>query len=122
MAQSLDSLGIPYSQTSAYKKAVATEQLKQLAASRAGLSADEKAYFDYQHHDQMTALAATAELDVDVPAGRPDPQWRQDILAQITELNKRLMSLDAGDPEADQIKAEVQDLLAEAARLESAGG
>ena len=61
---SLDSLGIPYSETSAYKKAVATEKLKHMAASRAGLSDNEKAYFDFQHHDEMAALATTAGYTV----------------------------------------------------------
>ena len=72
--------------------------------------------------ETLRGQKAAAAKTLSVPPGRPNPQWRQDIMAQVTALNEQLRGLDSTDPRSDQIKAQMKALTDEAVRLEAAGG
>ena len=117
----LNDLGQPPTQSPEYLRAYALETLKAKARVRASLSTDdERGDFDFDNHDDMVALAAQAEADVEIPVGKPSHARLQSYLDQIVELNEELRDLEDTDPVADQLKAQIEDLTVKYERLRTA--
>lgn len=122
MATNLDEFAATPAPPPEYQRALAREYIATLTRIRDQLSGVARDHFDFEVHDALVQLAAEAGVDIDVPAGRPDPDFMTVIHSRVGVLNAQLAEPDvAADPaQAAVIQVRIEQLSQQYQRMQSA--